>query len=175
MPTPRWAVVCATILLGAWGRLSARRDRGYCKRVPGGQRVRVGSNATQTRLVVDFNQKIDIHAFTLANPYRVVIDMPQVNFQFPARTGESGRGLIKAFRYGLVMQGGSRIVIDLAKPARIDRAFVLESSNDQPARLILDWRQLTARRSCVRAPRTGYGFVKAAPCCGRPTKGDPGR
>jgi N-acetylmuramoyl-L-alanine amidase len=46
--------------------------------------------------------------------------------------------LIKAFRYGLVMQGGSRIVIDLAKPARIDRAFVLESSNDQPARLILD-------------------------------------
>lgn len=135
----RWAVVFATILLGGLGPSErAAATEATANGFPVASAVRVGGNATQTRLVVDFNQKIDIHAFTLANPYRVVIDMPQVNFQFPARTGESGRGLIKAFRYGLVMQGGSRIVIDLAKPARIDRAFVLESSNDQPARLILD-------------------------------------
>jgi N-acetylmuramoyl-L-alanine amidase len=135
----RWAVVFATILLGGLGPSERAAATGATANgFPVASAVRVGGNATQTRLVVDFNQKIDIHAFTLANPYRVVIDMPQVNFQFPARTGESGRGLIKAFRYGLVMQGGSRIVIDLAKPARIDRAFVLESSNDQPARLILD-------------------------------------
>jgi N-acetylmuramoyl-L-alanine amidase len=135
----RWAVVFVTILLGGLGPSERAAATGVTANgFPVASAVRVGGNATQTRLVVDFNQKIDIHAFTLANPYRVVIDMPQVNFQFPARTGESGRGLIKAFRYGLVMQGGSRIVIDLAKPARIDRAFVLESSNDQPARLILD-------------------------------------
>ncbi len=100
--------------------------------------VRLGGDDAQTRLVIDFSQKIDIRAFTLANPYRVVVDMPQVTFQFPARTGESGRGLIKAFRYGLVMQGGSRLVIDLARPARIDKAFVLDAANDQPARLVLD-------------------------------------
>jgi N-acetylmuramoyl-L-alanine amidase len=42
------------------------------------------------------------------------------------------------------------MVIDLAKPARIDRAFVLEPSNDQPARLVLD---LTAvdRETFLRA------------------------
>ena len=57
---------------------------------------------------------------------------------FRPRTGETGRGLIKAFRYGLVMQGGSRLVIDLARPARIDKAFVLDAANDQPARLVLD-------------------------------------
>src|SRR6266851_9712236 len=104
---------------------------------PGFAAERTGADA-QTRLVIDFSQKIDIRAFTLANPYRVVVDMPQVTFQFPARTGESGRGLIKAFRYGLVMQGGSRLVIDLARPARIDKAFVLDAANDQPARLVLD-------------------------------------
>src|SRR5262247_2390367 len=58
--------------------------------------VRLGGDDTQTRLVVDLSQKIDVRAFTLANPYRVVIDMPQVAFQFPPRTGDSGRGLIKA-------------------------------------------------------------------------------
>ena len=105
---------------------------------PVASEVRLGGDDTLTRVVVDFSEKIDIRAFTLANPYRVVIDMPQVTFQFPPKTGEAGRGLIKAFRFGLVMQGGSRIVIDLTRPARIDKAFVLHAANDQPARLVLD-------------------------------------
>jgi N-acetylmuramoyl-L-alanine amidase len=100
--------------------------------------VRLAGDDTQTRLIVDLNQKIDIRAFALANPYRVVVDMPQVTFQFPAKTGEVGRGLIKAFRFGLVMQGGSRVVIDLVRPARIDKAFVIDAANDQPTRLVLE-------------------------------------
>jgi len=99
--------------------------------------VRLGGDDTQTRLIVDLSQKIEIRAFTLANPYRVVLDMPQVTFQFPSKAGEVGRGLIKAFRFGLVMQGGSRMVIDLARPAQVDMAFVLGAANDQPARLVL--------------------------------------
>ena len=88
--------------------------------------ARLGGDAGRTRLVFDLSRTIEIAAFTLADPYRVVIDLPQVTFQLPARTGEQGRGLIKAFRYGLVMQGGSRIVIDATGPVRIDKAFVLE-------------------------------------------------
>src|SRR5438105_536128 len=86
--------------------------------------VRLGGDDAQTRMVVDLSQKVDLRAFTLANPYRVVVDLPQVTFAFPPRTGEKGRGLIKAFRYGLVMPGGSRMVLDLARPARIEKAFV---------------------------------------------------
>lgn len=100
--------------------------------------VRLGGDETQTRMVVDLSRKIDMRAFTLANPYRVVIDLPQVIFTLPPNTGEKGRGLVKAFRFGLVMQGGSRMVIDLARPARIERTFVLDAANDQPARLVLD-------------------------------------
>src|SRR2546426_5930125 len=112
--------------------------------------VRLGGDDTQTRLIVDLSQKIEIRAFTLANPYRVVLDMPQVTFQFPPKAGEAGRGLIKAYRFGLVMQGGSRMVIDLARPAQIDMGFVLDSVNDQPARLVL---HLTAtdRESFMRS------------------------
>ena len=99
--------------------------------------ARLGGDDTQTRLIVDLSQKVEIRAFTLANPYRVVLDMPQVTFQFPPKAGEVGRGLIKAFRFGLVMQGGSRMVIDLARPAQVDMAFVLGAANDQPARLVL--------------------------------------
>ena len=105
---------------------------------PVASEVRLAGDDSQTRLVLDLSQKIDVRAFTLANPYRVVMDMPQVTFRLPPKTGEAGRGLIKAFRFGLVMQGGSRIVIDLARPARVDKAFVIEASNDQPARLVVD-------------------------------------
>jgi N-acetylmuramoyl-L-alanine amidase len=162
----RWAVLTAAIITGgltASERVGANSPESRATGdFPVASAVRVGGDESQTRLVVDFTQKVDIRAFTLANPYRVVIDMPQVAFQFPARTGESGRGLIKAFRFGLVMQGGSRIVIDLAKPARIERAFVLESNNDQPARLILDLaavdREAFLRAIALenRAPDSGY-------------------
>jgi N-acetylmuramoyl-L-alanine amidase len=100
--------------------------------------VRVGGDAKSTRFVVDLSRKVDVRPFTLADPYRVVIDLPQVTFQFPTQSGEHGRGLVKAFRYGLVMPGGSRIVIDTTGPVRVDKAFVLDATGSQPARLVLD-------------------------------------
>jgi N-acetylmuramoyl-L-alanine amidase len=100
--------------------------------------VRLGGDDKQTRFVVDLTQKVDLAAFTLADPYRVVVDLPQVTFKLPAQAGEHGRGLVKAFRYGLIMQGGSRIVLDTKGPVRVDKAFALPAAEGQPARLVLD-------------------------------------
>jgi N-acetylmuramoyl-L-alanine amidase len=111
--------------------------------------ARLGGDESQTRFVMDFSRKIDLRAFTLADPYRVVLDIPQVVFQLPPKTGEAGRGLIKAFRFGLVMQGGSRMVFDLAKPARIEKAFVVDAADGVPARLVLDLAP-TDRESFLR-------------------------
>jgi N-acetylmuramoyl-L-alanine amidase len=100
--------------------------------------VRLGGDENQTRLIVDLSRKIDVRAFTLADPYRVIIDMPQVNFQFPPKAGEKGRGLIKAFRYGLVLPGASRMVLDITAPVRVEKAFVIDAADGQPARLVVD-------------------------------------
>jgi len=100
--------------------------------------VRIAGDAKQTRFILDLDKKIDLRAFTLGNPYRVVIDIPQVTFHLPADAGAKGRGLIKAFRYGLVMPGGSRLVFDLSGPAKIEKAYVLDAANDQPPRLVLE-------------------------------------
>jgi N-acetylmuramoyl-L-alanine amidase len=100
--------------------------------------ARVAGDDRQTRLVIDLTRKIDLRAFTLPDPYRVVIDIPQVTFALPPRTGERGRGLVKAFRYGLVMPGGSRIVIDATGPVRVVKAFVLDPADGQPARMVVD-------------------------------------
>jgi len=112
--------------------------------------VRLGGNDNQTRFIVDLSRKIDIRAFTLADPYRVIVDMQQVNFQFPPSAGEHGRGLVKAFRYGLVLPGASRMVLDIAAPVRVDKAFVIDAAEGQPARLVLDLTKVD-RETFLRA------------------------
>jgi len=117
--------------------------------VPEATAVRLGGDTQQTRFVIDLTRKVDIATFTLADPYRVVVDLPQVTFKLPRHSGEHGRGLIKAFRYGLIMQGGSRIVLDVTGPVRVNKAFALAASDGQPARLVLDLAA-TDRESFLR-------------------------
>jgi N-acetylmuramoyl-L-alanine amidase len=104
--------------------------------------ARLAGDGKQTRFILDLDKPIQFHAFALADPYRVVMDIPQVNFQLPAGTGIAGRGLVKAFRYGLVMPGGSRVVFDLTGPAKISKSYVLEAANGQPPRLVLELEEV---------------------------------
>ncbi|MCO5129195.1 MAG: N-acetylmuramoyl-L-alanine amidase [Xanthobacteraceae bacterium] len=100
--------------------------------------VRLAGDGKQTRFVLDLDRKIDLRAFVLGHPARVVVDIPQVTFKLPDDIGRKGRGLIKAFRYGLVMPGGSRLVFDLSGPAKIEKAYVLDAANGQPPRLVVE-------------------------------------
>src|SRR5215467_11891994 len=128
------------MLLGAPGIAaeSGARGMGSGESLSAATDIRVGGDDKQTRVVVDLSRKIDIAAFTLADPYRVVVDLPQTIFKLAAKAGEQPRGLVKAFRYGLIMQGGSRIVLDTKGPVRLEKAFVLDAVENQPARLVLD-------------------------------------
>jgi N-acetylmuramoyl-L-alanine amidase len=127
--------------------------------------ARVGGDKSQTRIVFDLSRKVDMRAFALADPYRLVIDLPQMRFQLPSQAGEAGKGLVKAFRFGLMKKGGSRIVLDLVAPVRLDRSFVLDPSDGQPARLVLDLSAID-RPAFLRAvafdnrPRTELGAPK---------------
>jgi N-acetylmuramoyl-L-alanine amidase len=104
--------------------------------------ARLAGDAKQTRFILDLDKTIPFHAFALADPYRVVVDIPQVNFTLPVGTGSAGRGLVKAFRYGLVMPGGSRIVFDLTGPAKVAKSYVLDAANGQPPRLVLEFEEV---------------------------------
>jgi N-acetylmuramoyl-L-alanine amidase len=104
--------------------------------------ARLAGDAKQTRFVLDLDKTIQFRAFALDDPYRIVIDIPQVSFRLPPGSGTNGRGLVKAFRYGMVMPGGSRLVFDLTGPARIANATMLDAANDQPPRLVLELEEV---------------------------------
>ena len=100
--------------------------------------ARLVGDDQRTRLVIDLSASAPIKAFTLADPYRVVIDLPDVVFQLPEAAGREGKGLISAYRFGVLAPGRSRIVVDVKRPVAIDKAFVLDAIEGQPARLVLD-------------------------------------
>jgi N-acetylmuramoyl-L-alanine amidase len=104
--------------------------------------ARLAGDAKQTRFILDLDKPVQFRAFALADPYRVIVDLPQVSFKLAAGIGAAGRGLVKAFRYGLVMPGGSRIVFDLTGPARIAKSYVLEAANGQPPRLVIEFEEV---------------------------------
>ncbi len=155
------ALLCAAALLcsGSAGVGAAEEQSPNPTAAPGfpiASDARLAGDAKQTRFVLDLDKPIQFRAFTLADPYRVVVDIPQVDFRLPAEAGATGRGLIQAFRYGLVMPGGSRIVFDLTGPARIAKSYVLDAANGQPPRLVLELEQVD---------RTGFvqSLAAAAP------------
>jgi N-acetylmuramoyl-L-alanine amidase len=141
------ALLCAAALLCSFPAIGKAAEGEAPKPVaassfPIASDARLAGDARQTRFVLDLTRPIQFRAFALADPYRVVVDIPQVSFQLPAGVGTAGRGLVKAFRYGMVMPGGSRIVFDLTGPARIANSYVLEAANGQPPRLVLELEQV---------------------------------
>jgi N-acetylmuramoyl-L-alanine amidase len=124
--------------------------------------MRVIGDSTRTRFVVDLQKNPDYGILRLANPYRLVIDLPDVEFSKPAKPGE-GRGLVSDYRYGLIAPGRARIVLDLTGPVGILHTFVLDPVDLAPARLVVDLVPTTpaAFESAAQRDRPAHDLATA--------------
>ncbi len=116
--------------------------------------TRIAGDATRTRFIADLTDGVETSVFALADPYRIVIDLPEVHFRLAPEAGKTGRGLVSAYRYGLISRGKSRIVLDVASPAAVDKTFVVPAANGQPARLVVDL-VATTREAFLAEVRAG--------------------
>lgn len=106
--------------------------------VPQATAARLGGNEFRTRFVADITVPVNFNAYVISDPYRVIIDLQEVEFALAPKSGRQSRGLVTAFRYGLIDSGRSRIVIDTKGPVLIDKAFIVEPENGEPARIVID-------------------------------------
>lgn len=83
----------------------------------------ITGDAKRTRFAIMLSRVVPYQIFTLADPYRVIVDMPDVNFKLPKDAGQRGVGIIQAYRYGLFAPGKSRIVIDTGGPVRVQTSI----------------------------------------------------
>jgi len=106
-------VLVLAFVLGA-GRAHALPDRGVAATA-----VRLLEDGKSTTFELTISKGLTAQVYTLANPYRVVLDLPQMDFRLDAAAGKTGRGVVSAFRYGLFAQNKARVVLDTTGPVGI--------------------------------------------------------
>lgn len=123
--------------------------------------VRVGEHSDKTRFVLDLSDEASYRIFTLADPYRVVIDLPEVRWPGEVAKLPERSGLIRELRYGLFTPGTSRVVLDIAAPVEIAKVFQLPPAKDFGHRLVVDLTQVDRQR--FMAARPGSAIQSATP------------
>ena len=91
--------------------------------------VAVGAHLVQdpngAELSFDLSQPVEPRVYVLAAPDRIVVNLPEVNFQLAPQLGRVATGdtvaIVKAFRFGLLAPHELQIIIDLGRPACPDR------------------------------------------------------
>ncbi|MGH6800092.1 MAG: N-acetylmuramoyl-L-alanine amidase [Methylocella sp.] len=119
---------------------------------PAANAARVEQSGDRAKLIFELSAPLDATAFVLADPDRVIVDLPQTDFALDPETGKAAyppprkTGLIAAFRFGQLAPGRSRIVIDLGAPARVLLAACDKLDSGGHARLVIELAK-TDRRS----------------------------
>lgn len=99
--------------------------------------IRLGVDGERTRIVIDLSEQVKFSYFTLSDPYRVVVDLPALDW--PKKLKQPAwRGLVKNLRYGLFSSDTFRLVFDASAPVSVTKIFTLPPSAGFDHRLVID-------------------------------------
>jgi len=120
-----------------------------------GMGVRLERRGETVRLIVETSARAQVEAWPMAGPDRIVVDLPDLAFALDPAAGRSTDGkaldpLVKSYRFGLFAPGRSRMVLELARPAKILRA---ESVEAEGARIEIDLAPTDAKSFAAAAAR----------------------
>ncbi len=116
---------------------------------PSLQNVRFGGGGASTRVVFDLDSAVDYAVFVVGTGKpRVAVDLPRIDFALdgvaewaPERNSGVGigAGLVQRYRFGHNTPQISRVTLDLASNALVEKHFLLKPSADSPNfRLVVD-------------------------------------
>lgn len=98
---------------------------------------RIAGDEARTRLVIDFDRRPDISVHYVANPYRVLIDLPETVFSLN-KDEVAARGVFSEIRYGAMAAGRSRIVLTAKSPVSVVASEVREEAGAGGYKLVVD-------------------------------------
>src|ERR1700730_4015076 len=109
---------------------------------PAANAARIEQSGDRAKLIFELSAPLDAAAFVLADPDRVIVDLPQTDFALAPETGKAADPphrksvLIASLRFGQTAPGKARIVIDLGAPALVLRASCDKLDSDGHARRV---------------------------------------
>ncbi len=136
--------------------------------------ARIAGDELRTRIVIDFESEPSFSIHYLAEPARVIVDLPETVFGF--EDGDlPARGLFDAIRYGAMGPGRSRLVLTAPGPVEVEMAKVEAREDGRGHRLVIDavatsdtaFAGLVAGQDWQTTGATGMGDVPAVGKSGR--------
>jgi N-acetylmuramoyl-L-alanine amidase len=128
----------------------------------------LAGDTKRTRFVISLERAVEFQVFSLANPHRVFVDLPDVKFQLPTLSGGATVGLVKSFYGGIAAPGKTRIVIDVTGPV-LAEAAIEKAKDGKPTRLVLEIvpvdanKPAAAKKAGLAAPIGGLGASNVPP------------
>ena len=162
--TDRRLVLAAAV--GAGAVLWANFARGATA-----QTMRLHDHTTHTRLVVELSGPVEFKVRRFADPYRLAVDIPGLEWTGEEKT--AGTGLILNVQFARQASATQSISIDLKGPVKIARSFVLPATGTTPTRLVIDVEPST--RELFLAGAEAAPAAKVVPVVAKASKIEPVR
>jgi len=110
---------------------------------PAVSEVRISRHEGLTRISIGLSQAVQFRAYVLGGPYRVIVDLPPVDWQLGAGA-RVGSAPVTAWRFGGINKEVMRIVFDVDRPVRIQKTFALPPKDKaQDWRLVIDLERIS--------------------------------
>ena len=139
--------------------------------------LKLSETAEQTRLAFELSDPLDVRVYTLTNPNRVVIDMPDVLWRAGNDARPSGRRAVKSYRYGQFRRGNFRFVVDLNTPVKVEAPQIVPPEEGFGFRLMVDLTPSTRAAFAAAAgwPKGQGGNLDVATATAPPPSSAPAR
>jgi N-acetylmuramoyl-L-alanine amidase len=98
---------------------------------------KMAGDASQMRVVLNFDSEPDPAWFLLRAPHRLVIDLSETKFSLQPRDLKAA-GMVRDVRYGHLEEGKSRLILTSKGPFTVERLDVLRNEDAPGYRLVID-------------------------------------
>ncbi len=95
------------------------------------------ANNDLTLFTIEIPKKADYSIFTLTNPNRIVVDLPEMPLRIPSLSERKKSGLIRDVKYALIIKGKARLVIETTVPTKVAKSSISQDSKKEWARIEL--------------------------------------
>lgn len=129
----------------------------FCSKASAGNitSMRIGQQVGSVRIVLEADSSFGYKAFLLSNPKRLVVDVYGMNVKSNLQSDKNN--LVANTRIGKLEANDKRIVFDLAKPAFIKKAFMLQPQSNMKWRFVIDVA-LCSERDFIAKSGVKYAF-----------------
>ncbi|MCX7898912.1 MAG: N-acetylmuramoyl-L-alanine amidase [Methylocystis sp.] len=138
--------------------------------------ARIETAGEKVRLLFELTAPAPVTAFPVANPSRIIVDLPEVVFRIAQSppSASAANKLIKSYRYGLFAPGRSRVVIELAAPAKIVKSASEPAEAGKAARLVIELAPTDAARFAAAVAEHARAAPAEPPKVSPPAPAPPG-